>query len=88
MFLTALYDRLLAGWVRRRFFLDLVRRTDNFHGVHWMGDQVWQNVLDLWTTADTISEVRPALLIETGGYPRAAQRSSTAGSLTSLGSAV
>jgi cephalosporin hydroxylase len=27
---------------------------------------IWQNVLDLWTIQETIAEVKPALLIETG----------------------
>lgn len=32
----------------------------------WLGVPIWQNVLDLWTLQEVISEVRPALLIETG----------------------
>ena len=31
-----------------------------------MGVPIWQNVLDLWTIQETISELKPALLIETG----------------------
>jgi cephalosporin hydroxylase len=32
----------------------------------WLGVPVWQNILDLWTIQETIAEVRPALLVETG----------------------
>lgn len=31
-----------------------------------MGQPIWQNVLDLWVIQETISELKPALLIETG----------------------
>ena len=48
------------------FHLDLVQKTGNFGDVTWLGYPVWQNVLDLWTIQETISELRPALLIETG----------------------
>ena len=29
---------------------------------------IWQSILDLWTIQETISEIRPALLIETGTH--------------------
>ena len=48
------------------FFLDLVKETENFSRVTWLGHPIWQNVPDLWVIQEVISEVRPRLLIETG----------------------
>ncbi|HZN36321.1 MAG TPA: CmcI family methyltransferase [Pirellulaceae bacterium] len=48
------------------FFADLVRKTDNFGRITWLGQPIWQNVLDLWTIQETIAEIRPELLIECG----------------------
>jgi cephalosporin hydroxylase len=48
------------------FHRDLVVKTGNFGGTRWLGTPIWQNVLDLWTIQETIADVRPALLIETG----------------------
>ena len=45
---------------------DLIDRTDNFAHVTWLGRPVWQNVLDLWIMQETIAQLKPALLIETG----------------------
>lgn len=62
-------DRL-GGYLRARrdrsFQSDLIRKTDNFADVHWLGYPVWQDVLDLWIIQEALAEVRPALLIETG----------------------
>ncbi len=52
--------------VARLFLNDLIARTENFNATTWVGVPIWQNVLDLWTIQETIAEVRPALLIETG----------------------
>ena len=65
------FDRLdqgsAAGATLARLFInDLVQKTDNFATTSWAGVPIWQNVLDLWTIQETISEIRPALLIETG----------------------
>lgn len=54
--------------VARLFHADLVAKTQNFQSTSWMGVQVMQNVLDLWTIQETIAEVRPGLLIETGTW--------------------
>jgi cephalosporin hydroxylase len=48
------------------FFERLISTTQNFGNVTWLGYPVWQNVLDLWTIQETISEIKPALVIETG----------------------
>jgi cephalosporin hydroxylase len=48
------------------FFTHLIRKTDNFNDVTWLGQPVWQNVLDLWTTQETLCKLRPELLIECG----------------------
>jgi cephalosporin hydroxylase len=52
--------------VSRLFHQDLVAKTGNFAHTTWVGQPIWQNVLDLWTIQETISEIKPALLIETG----------------------
>jgi len=62
----ALYRGPLRRLVNRLFFTDLIERTDNFARMTWLGNPIWQNVLDLWTIQETLAEVRPALLIETG----------------------
>jgi cephalosporin hydroxylase len=46
----------------------LIARTGNFAKTSWLGVPIWQNVLDLWTIQEVISEIRPALLIETGTH--------------------
>lgn len=52
--------------VAEAFFTDLIRQTNNFGRITWLGNPIWQNVLDLWTIQETIAEVRPELLIECG----------------------
>jgi cephalosporin hydroxylase len=48
------------------YHYDLIYRTGNFASISWAGVPIWQNILDLWTFQEAISEIRPALLIETG----------------------
>jgi cephalosporin hydroxylase len=62
----ALYRGPLRRSVNRLFFTDIVELTGNFENVTWLGKPVWQNVLDLWIIQETIFELRPALLVETG----------------------
>jgi cephalosporin hydroxylase len=57
---------LRENLVRDEFFRRLISRTRNFGDVKWLGQPIWQNVLDLWTIQETISELRPELLIESG----------------------
>lgn len=52
--------------VGRLFLNDLIARTGNFGEITWLGVPIWQNIVDLWTIQETIAEIRPALLIETG----------------------
>src|SRR4051794_35265710 len=61
-----LLRRFLRPHVVRLFHQDLIAETDNFGRTTWVGQPIWQNVLDLWTIQETISEIKPALLIETG----------------------
>jgi cephalosporin hydroxylase len=49
-----------------RFFNQLLIKTNNFSETRWLGRPIWQNTMDLWTTQETLSEVRPSLLIECG----------------------
>jgi len=52
--------------VSRLFFTQLVRHTENFGNVTWLGKPIWQNVLDLWVIQEAIHEVQPELIIECG----------------------
>jgi cephalosporin hydroxylase len=65
-FLYGIYNRVMGRGVRSLFFNDLIFHTNNFGDVKWLGHPIWQNVLDLWTIQETIAEIKPALLIETG----------------------
>lgn len=58
--------RALDRAAQRRFFERLIKHTNNFDKVSWLGTPVWQNVFDLWTIQETIAAVRPDILIETG----------------------
>ena len=64
--LTRMAGRILKPRIHQRFLGDLIRKTGNFSHVTWLGNPIWQNVLDLWTIQETIAEVKPELLIETG----------------------
>ena len=48
--------------------MTLIGLTHNFARHRWLGVQIWQNLLDLWTIQETIAELRPGLVIETGTY--------------------
>src|SRR4051794_41974996 len=48
------------------FYRELIRSTANFSEVKWLGRQMWQDPLDAWIIQETITEIRPALLLETG----------------------
>src|SRR5580765_5452361 len=50
------------------FFLQLMEKTNNFTNTRWLGREIRQNVLDLWVIQETISDLRPELLIETGTH--------------------
>jgi cephalosporin hydroxylase len=52
--------------VNQTFFIELIEKTDNFFHTKWLGNPILQNVLDLWTIQETIAEIKPELLIETG----------------------
>lgn len=66
------YLRLWARLARRRvarfYHRDLILKTENFAHVTWLGEPVWQNVLDLWTIQETIAALKPALLVEVGTH--------------------
>lgn len=68
----AVVVRALTGAASRPvtwlFHQSLIVRTSNFASTSWLGVPIWQNVLDLWTIQETIAEIRPALLIETGTH--------------------
>jgi cephalosporin hydroxylase len=60
--------RTFAPNVTEQFFDQLIESTDNFGHVTWLGRPIWQNVFDLWVMQETIAEVKPAILIETGTH--------------------
>ena len=60
------WDRTGRGPTTRAFHQDLIVKTGNFANTTWLGQPIWQNILDLWIIQETIAEIRPALLIETG----------------------
>lgn len=69
----AVVGLMFQAWARtgrrpaaRLFLNDLIAKTGNFSSTSWLGVPIWQNVLDLWTIQETIAEIKPALLIETG----------------------
>jgi cephalosporin hydroxylase len=61
-----IYRRTAGRMVHRLFQVDLIEKTNNFDDVRWLGVPVWQDVLDLWTIQEVLSELRPALLVECG----------------------
>jgi cephalosporin hydroxylase len=62
----AVQHRFLERPLSRWFLARLIRKTGNFSGVTWLGQPVWQNVLDLWIIQEAIFEISPGLLIECG----------------------
>jgi len=62
------YHRFASDPVAKLYHYGLIIRTQNFASTSWLGVPIWQNVLDLWTIQETISEIKPALLIETGTH--------------------
>jgi cephalosporin hydroxylase len=48
--------------------MTLIGLTHSFAKHRWLGAEIWQSLLDLWTIQETIAEVRPTLLIETGTF--------------------
>jgi cephalosporin hydroxylase len=58
--------RAAGPWVGRTFYSALVLKTNNFTTVRWLGKPLLQNTLDLWTIQETICDLNPALIIETG----------------------
>jgi cephalosporin hydroxylase len=63
-----LFVRFGGPQVARLYHRYLIARTGNFATTRWLGVPIWQNVLDAWTIQETIADVRPALLIETGTH--------------------
>jgi cephalosporin hydroxylase len=42
----------------------LIQKTDNYQNVTWLGEPIWQSVLDVWALQETVFEVKPELIIE------------------------
>jgi cephalosporin hydroxylase len=63
-----LFLRVGGPLTARLYHRYVIARTGNFATTKWLGVPIWQNVLDVWTIQETLAEVRPALLIETGTH--------------------
>jgi cephalosporin hydroxylase len=62
------YRETVGKAVNRLFQMDYIERTNGFRDTSWLGVPIWQDVLDLWSLQEAISEIRPSLLIETGTF--------------------
>jgi len=58
--------RIIGPFVNYTFLSRLILKTDDFNTVQWLGKPILQNMIDLWTIQETIYELKPALIIETG----------------------
>ena len=65
LFWTLGWD-VVGPFISRTFFSALILRTANFTTVRWLGKPILQNTLDLWTIQETLFDLKPALIIETG----------------------
>jgi cephalosporin hydroxylase len=57
---------LYAPIVHRIFRSDLFHHTSDWAHLTWVGNPILQCPLDLWILQETISEIRPQLILETG----------------------
>jgi cephalosporin hydroxylase len=57
---------LYAPLVHRIFRSDLFHHWGAPPNLTWLGNPIWQDPFTLWTLQETISELRPQLIIETG----------------------
>lgn len=65
-FAKSVYQKTVGPLVHKLFLRELISKTGNFADVSWLGHPIWQDVMDLWIIQETISLIRPKLLIETG----------------------
>lgn len=54
------------AFLRRAGLAALVRRTDNFGRVTWLGQPMWQNISDAWAIQETLVEKDIDLVVECG----------------------
>lgn len=54
------------AFLRRAGLAALVRRTDNFGQVTWLGRPMWQNINDAWVIQETLVEKDIDLVVECG----------------------
>ena len=59
---------IFRKFIYDRFFVYLTERTKNFSSIKWLGKTCYQNLFDLWVIQETICELKPDLIIETGTY--------------------
>lgn len=52
--------------LRRAALTVLVRQTDNFGRVTWLGQPIWQNISDAWVLQETLVEKDIDLVVECG----------------------
>src|SRR3954447_17438151 len=64
--ISPFYKATFSPLVSKLFHIQIVGKTRNFSTCKWLGRPVWQNTFDLWTTQETIWDIKPELLIECG----------------------
>ena len=52
--------------IRRAALAAMIRRTNNFSNVHWLGVPLWQNITEAWLLQEAIVEGSVDLVIECG----------------------
>lgn len=65
-FLRRVWDAVVTPLATRLFHVSLLFKTRNFSYTKWQGVTIEQNVFDLWTTQETLAELKPGLLVEIG----------------------
>jgi cephalosporin hydroxylase len=60
--------RRLKPYIYHKVNLDLIQHTEDYSHLTWLGRPIWQPPTDLWTIQETIAEIRPSILIETGSH--------------------
>jgi cephalosporin hydroxylase len=64
--LKSAYARFVAPAIHRRCLADMMAASADFSSVRWEGRVLWQNPLDLWRIHESVLELRPRLIVETG----------------------
>ncbi len=61
-----LFKRTVVHWSGEIFHRFMIWHTAGYTQMKWLGKPIWQPPLDLWIIQETIWEVQPHLILETG----------------------